>query len=235
MRLAAYQCRALTGDIAANLHRLDRIARAASAAEADTLVVPELYLTGYCLGDRTSEFAMSPDAAALQEVSAIARRHAVALVVGYPELRAGAVYNTAALWDRSGALLSRYRKINLFGDEEKRLFRPGDATETTAIAGMSVGMLICYDVECPAAVRSLTDDGVQVILAPTANMLPYRAAAITAPRARALESGAALVYANYTGDEGPLTYTGLSVIVGADGEDRARAGEQGEALLIAEV
>ena len=48
---------------------------------------------------------------------------------------------------------------------------------------------------------------------------------VTVP-ARALESGLTIVYANYTGTEGDLTYTGRSLIAGPDGRALAAMGEE---------
>jgi predicted amidohydrolase len=239
MLIAAYQCRAMTGDVAGNLRRLDQIACSAACAGAEILVLPELYLTGYALGDRLEALAFATDAPALCEVSAIAKRHGLSIALGYPQRLDNGVANMAALWDSSGHLIVRYQKINLFGEAENRAFVCGSDLNisplTTRQSVVNVGLLICYDMEKAATVSAITDRGCELILAPTANMEPYRNAALVSVRARALETATSLVYANYVGNEGSLTYTGLSAIIGPDGEDLARAGSQGEALLIAEV
>ncbi len=235
MRVAVYQCRALTGDIRANLNRLAATARGAAACGAEILVLPEMYLTGYALGARTAELAMRPGDAALAEVAALARGHRIALVLGYPGRDGDAVYNMATLWDAAGNPVADYAKIHLFGDEERRVFTPGEALRTAALGAVSAGLLICYDVEFPDPARRLAAAGCGLILAPTANMMPYTAAASVAVRARALENAVPVVYANYVGVEGALTYTGLSAIAGPDGNDIARAGSEAEVLLVAEV
>ena len=55
----------------------------------------------------------------------------------------------------------------------------------------------------------------------------------TLVRARALENGLVVVYANLCGVEDDLEYTGQSVIVAPDGKDLARAG-QDSAILMAD-
>jgi predicted amidohydrolase len=77
--------------------------------------------------------------------------------------------------------------------------------------------------------------GAEIIVAPTANMAPYFEVPQTFVRARALENGVYVVYANLCGSDDELLYTGLSGITGPDGLDIARAGQRGEALLIAEL
>jgi 5-aminopentanamidase len=56
-------------------------------------------------------------------------------------------------------------------------------------------------------------------------MLPYIEVATTLVRARALENGVAIAYANQIGKDQGLTYTGQSYLVGPDGRDIRRAGE----------
>lgn len=235
MRIAAYQCQALNGDIEANLTRLEVVAKSASVFGADLLVLPEMYLTGYALGDRVAEFAFGADAPALDQVARIARRYGIALSLGYPEKREGKIWNSAALWDKSGQIAGQYCKTHLFGSEEKRLFATGESIQAFDWFGQKCGMLICYDVEFPEPVRSLASQGARLILAPTANMLPYNAVPHILIPARAMENGLSLVYVNYVGRERDLTYTGLSVIVGWDGEELARAGANGEALLMTDI
>ena len=235
MRVAAYQCRALTADIQANLQRLAHVAHSAAAQGADVLVLPEMYLTGYAISDRLGELALLPDSEALCAVSEISRAAGLALVLGYPERRGEQVFNVATLWHRDGQVACRYAKRQLYGADERRLFVPGDTQTMCQVAGRKASLLICYDVEFPEPSREIARAGGEIIFAPTANMQPYTLAAEILPQARALENGLAVVYANYVGVEGDLSYTGQSVMVAPDGEVVARAGSQSECLLVADI
>jgi predicted amidohydrolase len=233
--VAALQCRALTGDIAGNLARLARYARHTAALGADVLVLPEMYLTGYAIGDQLGALALTADHPVLQAVADISRAEGVALVVGYPERRGAQFFNVASLWQADGTRACTYAKRQLFGAEEQLRFQAGTDHPVCNVGEHKASLLICYDVEFPEPSRAIARSGAEVIFAPTANMQPYVLAAELQPRARAFENGVAMVYVNYVGPEGPLTYTGLSVIVGADGEVLARAGSQSECLLMADV
>lgn len=235
MRIAAYQCRALTGDITANLNRLDWAAGGAAVLGADVLVLPELYLTGYGVGDALGSLAIGPDSPILDQVGVIARTHGIALALGYPEKRDDGIRNMAQLWDRSGASLLRYAKTHLFGAEEWLRFLPGRIAGTADLAGMPTSLLICYDMEFPEPARLLAENGARLILAPTANMHPYDSVSHRLVPARAAENGITVAYVNYAGCEGTLTYCGQSAIIGPDGEDLARAGQAEEALLITDL
>ncbi len=95
-------------------------------------------------------------------------------------------------------------------------------------------MTICYDIEFPESVRALARQEVKIVFNPTANMLPYVEVPKTLARARALENGVSVVYANLSGEENGLEYTGLSAIIGPDGLDLARAGK-GPATIMAVI
>ena len=235
MRLAVCQTSSCTGDKAKNIEKIRAAARTAAAWKADLLVMPELFLTGYNLGSRLRDLAETMDGPSLKAIGDIARSEACAIAVGFPELIGAKLYNSSALFDAEGNLVAIYRKIHMFGQDEKELFVPGNELVVTRIAGRAIGMAICYDIEFPEMARELKRRGADVIIVPTANMAPYYEVPITFIRARSLENGVFVAYANFCGTEGNLEYTGLSAITGPDGIDLARAGPRGEALLLAEL
>ena len=74
------------------------------------------------------------------------------------------VYNTVVAMDSTGVRRAVYRKTHLFGAKEKAAFTPGSCLgEVFQLAGLSVGLLICYDVEFPEAVRTLALNGAELI------------------------------------------------------------------------
>lgn len=215
---------------------LNAAARSAAAQGARLLVTPELSLTGYALGDETgarAEPAGGPGGAA---VEGIAAAHGIAVVYGYPERAGdGAVHNAARLVAADGAPLANYRKTHLYGPYEAKHFTPGDELVVQAeLDGIRVGLLICYDVEFPEAVRAHALAGTEALLVPTALMRPYETVAHTLVPARAFESQLYVAYANRTGREGEFDFAGLSCLAAPDGTVPARAGSGAE-LLLAEI
>jgi 5-aminopentanamidase len=234
-RVAVYQGSAARADKKANLATTAQVAQAASALESDVLVLPEMFLTGYNIGLLAHELAETPDGPSLVEIGDIARRTRCAIVVGFPEWNGTHTFNSAAVFDARGTLLSVYRKIHLFGPEEKKLFSPGEELAIVDLAGCRVGIAICYDIEFPEMARELKRRGAEIVLVPTANMTPYWEIPTTLVRARALENAITVAYANHCGQDGNLDYTGLSGITGPDGMDLVRAGPNTSALLIADL
>ena len=233
MRLALWQGTSPASDLEAACAQAEAALAAASALGAQALVLPEVWLPGYNQPDITAQ-ALSLDSAPMQRLAAAAKRYATALVIGYAERDGDRVYNSAACFGPDGTLLCNYRKVQLYGPREAALYRPGDSLPTFRLGTETAAILICYDIEFAPHVKALTDRGATLILVPTANMAPFTYVPRATVPAMAASQGVTIVYANYCGTEGDLTYVGLSTIAGPHGEILAQAGET-PALLIADI
>ena len=247
-RVAAWQCVPGLRDVAGNLRRLDAICASAAERRVAVLVTPEMFTSGYAITradvERLAEDAGGPTETA---VAQSARRHHIAIVYGHPERASdngssdhGAsdhgAYNAATMIDADGVVRGRHRKVHLYGDLDRDQFRRnGRRPAAFDFGGSRVGLLICYDVEFPEAVRSLAVDGARAIFVPTANMTGAEEVQEVLVRARALENNCGVVYANYCGADEVFEYNGLSEICGPDGEVLARAGTKEEALIVADL
>jgi predicted amidohydrolase len=237
-RVAAWQCEPGPLDVTGNLRRLDAICAQAAARRVEVLVTPEMFTSGYGLTPEQvlnlAEDAGGPTDAA---VAQIAQRHRLAIVYGHPERAAGGgAYNAATYVGPDGVVRGHHRKVHLFGGVDRRLFVPNPGPPAAFdVDDTRVGVLICYDVEFPEAVRRLAADGARTVLVPTANMAGFEVVQQVLVRARACENGCGVVYANYCGADDLFEYNGLSVICGPEGEVLAEAGAQGEELIVADL
>ncbi|MBC2654483.1 carbon-nitrogen hydrolase family protein [Pseudomonas sp. MSSRFD41] len=232
MRVALYQCPPQPLDVAANLHRLQQVA--AQATAVDLLVLPEMFLSGYNIGpEAVGALAEAQDGPAAQRIAAIAQAAGMAILYGYPERDAnGRIYNAVQLIDANGQRLCNYRKTHLFGDLDHSMFSAGtDDFPLVELNGWKLGFLICYDIEFPENARRLALAGAELILVPTANMIPYDFVADVTIRARAFENQCYVAYANYCGHEEQIRYCGQSSIAAPDGSRIALAGLD-ETLII---
>ena len=235
MRVALYQCPPLPMDPAGNLQRLHQIAL--EARGADVLVVPEMFLTGYNIGvDAVNVLAEVYNGEWAQQIGRIAKAAGLAILYGYPERSEdGQIYNAVQLIDAHGERLANYRKSHLFGDLDHTMFSAGDAAlPIVELNGWKLGFLICYDLEFPENTRRLALAGAEVILVPTANMVPFDFVADVTVRARAFENQCYVAYANYCGHEGEIQYCGQSSIAAPNGQRIAQAGLD-EALIVGEL
>ncbi|BCM71478.1 carbon-nitrogen hydrolase [Streptomyces sp. FBKL.4005] len=235
MRTALLQSSGRPGSIAENLKVLDEAAGRAAAAGAGLLAAPEMFLTGYAIGDDIARLAEPADGDSADAVAEIATRNGVAIVYGYPERDGETVYNSAQLISAEGTRLANYRKTHLFGCFERDHFTPGEQQVVQAeLNGLTVGLLICYDVEFPENVRAHALAGTDLLVVPTAQMHPFQFVAESMIPVRAFENQMYVAYVNRVGTEGEFEFVGLSVLAGPDGVARTRAG-RAEQLVLADA
>ncbi|MFI7442647.1 nitrilase-related carbon-nitrogen hydrolase [Nonomuraea indica] len=221
LRIACLQSAGHGRDVEANLAELDSTAAAAAAAGADLLVTPEMFVTGYDVGDVT-ELAALP---LTERVATIAAARGIAIVAGLPAVvPGGGVGNMAVVVDDGGEVLARYAKAHLFGEIDRR-FHGGEApTAVFDYHGVRCAVVICFDAEFPEPVRVAALAGAHVVLVPTANMHPYGAVNDHVMWTRAWENQVHLAYVNRCGGEGTTAYVGRSRVIGPDGTELAAAG-----------
>lgn len=236
MRVALLQGPAETPDPQAGLAAVADAAARAAAAGARLLVTPEMSLTGYAIGaDRVAALAEPVPGPLTDRVAAIAAEHGLAIAVGLPVRTPAGVANTVVVVDSDGSLLAGYAKAHLYGDVDRDAFVPGDVGVVQfRLDGVVVGLLVCYDVEFPEAVRAHALAGTELLVVPTGLMDPYGHVGTVLVPARAYESQVFVAYTNRTGAEGEFVYCGASCVIAPDGTELARAG-RGEELLVADV
>jgi len=230
MRVAAFQC-ALGG--AGQPERLAALKRAIEGAgdeRPDLMVCPELFMSGYNVGEAIGRLAEPLDGPFAQAVAALARAAGTALHYGYPERDGKVIYSAAACISPDGSLLANHRKLAIPPGFELDHLAPGDGATFFTLAGLSFAVLVCYDAEFPEAVRHAARAGVQCVLVPTALRDIWGVVAHKMMPTRAFENGVYVVYCNHAGAEGDFAYLGASCIASPTGEDLARAGAGQEVI-----
>lgn len=231
MRAAIYQS-ALAGLTPAE--RIERLAEVVAAADADLVLCPELFLSGYAVGEAVRQQAEPADGPSAHRIAEVAQRHRKAIVYGFPERADAKIFNAALAFAPDGSLLAHHRKLAIPPGFELDYFTPGSGLTLFTLGGLKLGLLICYDAEFPEAVRATAEAGAQAILVPTALGAQWPVVAEKVIPARAFENGVFMLYANHAGTEGEVTFLGESCIVGPDGRDRDRAGSE-EAVIGADL
>jgi predicted amidohydrolase len=237
MKLGLWQTVGFPGDAEANLTALEQTAREAAAAGAALLLCPECWLCGYNIGGAVAALAEAHDGVSAQRIMKIARQNGIAIAYGYAEIDevSGYTYNSVQVIGADGEVLSRYRKTHLFGSDERAAYRPGSGFERPFRLGeFSFGLLICYDVEFPEAVRSLALMGADAILVPTALTDEYGVIPELIVPARSVENQVFIAYCNHAGVEHGMRFLGRSCLTGTDGKALASGGT-GDVLLFGEI
>ncbi|MGI9317577.1 MAG: carbon-nitrogen hydrolase family protein [bacterium] len=223
MRAGIFQC---AGGGLTPRQRLDRLNDSLAGSALDLVVCPELFISGYNVGDALRELAAPLSGDYSERVAEIAISHHTAIVFGYPEIDGEQLYNAAACISADGLMIANHRKLLLPPGFELEYFQPGEQLTLFELFGMRCAILICYDAEYPEAVRACAESGAQVVIVPTALVDNWGSVAHQLMPTRAFESGVWLLYANHAGEENGFRYLGASCIVAPDGKDAARAGAE---------
>jgi len=247
MRVALCQMNA-GEDVAANLDVADTLLRQAAEGGADLAALPEYY--GYLgASARRPEVAEPIPGPASDRLADAARTHEMwVLGGGLLEADDGHVHDTAVLFDRTGELVARYRKIHLYDVDlpgqppfrESATITPGEELVTHATEFCRVGMSICYDVRFPELFRGLMALGAEVLLIPAQFQFDTgKDHWHTLLRARAIENQCFVVAPGQWGPHGApgsgrRSY-GHSLVVDPWGRVVAEAPEEGTGVWFADL
>jgi predicted amidohydrolase len=161
--------------------------------------------------------------------------HGTAIVCGSLEAVGDEVFNVAHLATPDGQHLV-YRKMHLPFLGVDRFATPGpEPPFVVEVAGMRVGILICYDLRFPEAARVCALDGADLICLPTNWPIGVEFHPDLFAPARAAENHCYLLAADRVGTERGVTFMGRSVFIDPDGTRLGIASETDEALLLGEV
>ena len=164
MRIALCQI-PVSADPVVNLSRVRGALREAAAGGAELAVFPEATMARF--GSDLRAAAEPLDGPFCAELGAACAAVGVAAVAGVFEPSPdGRVYNTAVAFSRSGDLVASYRKLHLFdalGQRESDLVAAGDEVVVTSLAGVTVGLQICYDIRFPELTRALAVGGASLV------------------------------------------------------------------------
>lgn len=210
----------IDGDLLHNIKQVElQTKRASEDYQADLLVIPEVYLSGYGMNSQKTNDAANYiiKENVVEHFCSLARQYSIAILICYPELSEQKIYNSATLIDKKGNCLLTYRKTHLWAENERALYTEGDElSPVVEIDGIKVAVLICYDIEMSEVARCLALRGAQLLLVPTA-IGPgsvNESLVINVVSARALENHVWIAYANHS----PPKFLGLSRIVGPIGD-----------------
>ncbi len=237
MRIAAAQFETRRLDPAANLAMMRTFMERAAAQGVGLIAFPECAVSGYALTpEEAMQMAEPIPGPSTQALTQSCSQHGLCAVVGLLEQDAdGILFNSAALLGPAG-VIGVYRKTHLPCLGVDRYLACGDDLPGPfPFLDARLGLLICYDLRLPEPMRVLSLAGAQLVVVPTAWPSSARLYSEHLARTRAAENGVFLLAANHVGEERGSRYLGNSLIIGPDGEVLQQAGDQTEALLIADI
>lgn len=213
------------------------------AAGADLVVFPEATMASFAT--RSVDVAEPLDGPFAGGVRALASEFGVTIAVGmFTPGQGRRCRNTLLLTGPAGE--AAYDKLHLFdafGFAESDHIEPGGRPVMVEVAGVTVGLALCYDVRFPELFKSYARAGASVVVVPASwqggdgKVDQWR----TLLRARALDATCFVVGCGQAepaasgrpGGDGPLG-VGHSLAVGPDGATLAEAGD-GPAVLMIDI
>ena len=237
LRAACVQMDMRLGDADGNFAHAEELVRAAVEREhPDVVVLPETWNTGFFPED-LSACADRDGMRTKETFSRLAKELHVHVVAGsVADRRDGRFYNTAYVFDRTGALVTSYDKTHAFTPMGEQLaFAQGDALCRFSLEGHDCGLIICYDIRFPELTRTLALQGMDLLFVvsqwPAKRSLHLQ----TLSRARAIENQMFLALCNSCGSAGETQYGGGSALIDPWGETLAQAGEKEEMIAAAKA
>ncbi len=236
IRAGFFQFSPLFGKIKANV---SRVVERLSEMEADLVVLPELFTSGYQFTSRREVERLAeeiPGGYTTRRLIALARSKRLFIVAGLPERKGAGLFNSSILVGPEG-FIDVYRKSHLFY-EEKLWFSPGNTYLKVWDIGIArVGMMICFDWFFPEVARVLSLKGADIICHPANLVLPHCPNAMVT---RCLENRVYAITADRIGYEERggkerLAFIGTSQVVSPSGEVLCRASQDKEEVKILDI
>ena len=238
-RVAIAQVDLCVGDIDGNTELvLEYISRARDSAGADTIIFPELALTGYPPEDLLlrPHFHVQVEQA-LQRV--MRGSQGISVILGYPTQKETRLYNSCSLI-RDGEIITTYHKRNLpnYGVfDEKRYFTEGEELNLVETPDLKVALSVCEDLWTEDHASEAAGAGAQLLI--NINASPYHTDKSSVReellKRRAVDHNIAIIYVNLVGGQDELVFDGGSLVIDCRGEFVFKAPQFEQGLYLVEL
>ena len=234
LTIALAQMNIALGDRDANAATVAHLAARAELEQAELLVLPELWGSGYDL-ERAHELSDRLGDGLFESTAILAAQHHVAICGSLLEYSNKGMFNTATFYDQTAKRRGVYRKTHLIGlMNEDRYLAAGREADTFGTHWGTMAMAICYDLRFPELFRRYAVAGAKMLIIPaewpTKRIEHWRVLL----QARAIENQCFVIGCNRVGSDRDNDFGGHSMIVDPWGKIVAEADDQ-ETMLVATI
>jgi NAD+ synthase len=221
LKIALAQLDSVVGDLAGNVTKMRRARAQAAALDAELIVFPELFITGYPPEDLVRKPAFAAAArAAIEAFASETGDGGPGILIGTVWPQDGKVYNAVAVID-GGQLVGVRFKVDLpnYGVfDEKRNFDQGPMPGPINFRGVRIGVPICEDIWQQEVCECLQETGAEILISPNGSPFdwPKPDQRLNVAVARVTETGLPLVYLNQVGGQDELVFDGASFVINGD-------------------
>ncbi len=159
-----------------NLKKVEHYIKKNADKKLDLVVLPEFFSTGVNHESFLNDYEDENGGDTIKTVCELAKKYNTNIIAGTViEGVNDKLYNTSFAINRNGEILDKYRKIHLFnymGGTEGDRITPGDRLVVVDFDFGKVGLAICFDMRYPLHYKKLAQMGADIIVLPTAWIVP---------------------------------------------------------------
>lgn len=228
LKVAVYPAPIQWGNKEANLSHLEEICEKIHP-EADILVLPETFSTGFPSGDKEEirPLAERNTGRTIDFIKELAKKHNMAIAGSFIADSGGLLFNRAFFIEPDGEETFADKKHLFTMAREHERFSSGTRRLSVRYRGWNIAMIVCYDIRFPVWCRNV-DNEYDLLLA-VANWPDVRVDAWNKLLyARAIENESYVCGVNCKGtDIGGFNYDGSSAIIDFKGKEVSVASQDG--------
>lgn len=187
-KVAVLQKRSLSKEMSKNIKTIISNMEYAAENNADILLLPECFITGYELPIENKN-ALTDDSELIKMLCTAAKQLQIGVVATAFTQGRTKPQNSAFVIDKGGKVLIKYSKVHTCDFADEKCLESGNEFKVCDFHGIKIGIMICYDREYPESARILMLKGAEIILGPND-------CGAMSPRVQALSTRA---YENMTG------------------------------------
>lgn len=168
------QIKSLYADRETNLKKIEYFIEKNSDKKLDMVIMPEFFSTsiGYL-----ECFEPEDGGETIKFISSLAKKYNTNIIAGsvVRQKADGRLYNTSFAINRAGEVVKTYDKVHLFnymGGTEGQRITAGNEIAVVDFDFARVGMTICFDIRYPLFFNKLIKENVDMIVLPTAWLIP---------------------------------------------------------------
>jgi predicted amidohydrolase len=229
MKLCAVQARPVKGDIYRNINNHKKLLNLATANGAETIIFPELSLTGY-EPDLARELATHAGDSRFNDFQMFSDEQGVTIGVGMPTKKDEGTCISMIFFQPKTERQTYSKKFIHFDEEE--IFIPGKNSLVTLSGHPETALAICYEISVHEHAEKAFSSGATIYLASVAKTAEGTEKAITRLAAIAKDYSMTVLMSNCVGLSGGYECAGRSSAWNDQGELVGQLNETDEGILI---